>query len=923
MTDNTTRRFSFGPFILIPEQQQLLDGCTPVRIGTRALDILAALVERPGELVSKSELFARVWPDTFVDDTNLKVNVAGLRRALGDGVGGARYIATVTGKGYRFVAPVRALAPARLGNLPAAATRLVGRGAAIEAILGHVAAARLVTLVGAGGIGKTSVALVVAERLAAGAEHGVWFVDLAPVGDPALVPGAIAGVLGLPVHAADIGPALAAFLRDRSLTLVLDNCEHLIEAAAGCAAWLLAEAPGLRVLATSREPLRVAGEQVYRLPPLDCPPAEAELSAAAALAFPAVALFAERAAASVPGFALDGAEAAVVAEICRRLDGLALAIELAAARVDAFGLRDILCLLDDRLRLLQGPRTAPARQQTLAATLDWSHGLLAEPECRILRRLAAFAGPFGLESACAVAADGDLDRGAVIAGLGNLVAKSLVAVEGGQGLAQYRLLDTTRGYAQGKLGASGEGDAVWRRHARHMRDLAERAEAAWQVRPTADWLAHYGRKVDDIRAALGWAFAAAGDVAVGVALTVAAIPFWEHLSLVEECRAGVERALSTAGAGLAPRDEMKLQTALGTTLLHTLGPLPRVRAAWAQGLALAERLGDAEYRLRCLWGLCDYHSWTGDHRTALDIVHRIRALAIEAGDEAAVVNVDRQAGTALRYLGQLAEARGRLEGMIARYVPPVVRADIARFQLDPRLAARGTLANVLWLQGLPDQAAAAARAHLAEARAAGHAMALCNALVHAACPVALFVGDLAAAEGLLAEIEGHVAAHAMAVWSAMGRCLRGEWLLARGEPAGLAVLRGGLDALAAVGFRMRCPAHLGTLGQGLAVHGDAAAGLAAVEQAIALAEAGGEVWCLPELMRIKAAISGPSAAGLYGQALDLARRQGALALELRVAIGLAESGLGAGPLAEAYGRFTEGFATRDLVRARGLLDAIR
>jgi hypothetical protein len=383
---------------------------------------------------------------------------------------------------------------------------------------------------------------------------------------------------------------------------------------------------------------------------------------------------------------------------------------------------------------------------------------------------------------------------------------------------------------------------------------------------------------------------------------------------------------------------MKLRMALGTTLLHTRGPLPEVKRVWTRALQLAEQLGDTAYQLRCLWGLCDYHTWTGDHRSALAIAHRLRTVAVDTRDFAASINVDRQAGTALRYLGDLPDARQYLERMISRYVPPVVRSDIARFQLDPRLAARGTLANVLWLQGYPDQAVRMARHQLRDAQAAGHALALCNALVHAACPIALSVGDMGAAERLQAAIQDHVAAHAMTVWSAMGRCLRGEWLLRRGDASGLGILRGALDELAAVDFRMRYPAHLGALAEGLAANGERDAAHAAIEEAITLSARGGEVWCMPELLRIKGDVlrlargaeAAPAAEEHYLQALEGARRQGALSWELRAAISLAElwrvsreSERAESLLASTYDRFGEGFGTRDLQRARFLLADLR
>jgi predicted ATPase/DNA-binding winged helix-turn-helix (wHTH) protein len=939
------RSYSFGPFVLVPEQQLLLRGDAAVRLGSRAFEILAALVERPGELVSKDELQARVWPGTFVEESNLKVNVAALRRALGDDRNGHRYIATITGRGYRFTAPVnmtdrdsRRSPPARTNNLPAMHGRMVGRAEEVDAILQALQASRFVSVVGAGGIGKTTVALAVGEWLKDKYPHGVWFVDLASASDPALVPASIAAAVGLRTQTAGVEPALATFMRDRECMLILDNCEHLLPGAALTVGTLLEQAHKLRILATSRQALGHRGERVYRLTALRTPSRSAGLSAAEALAFPAVELFVQRARESLSDFELRDEDAPAVAEICQRLDGLALAIELAATRVDAFGAGELLDLLEDRFQLLRGSQTDRLRHQTLAATLDWSYGLLDENERETLRCLSVFAGAFNLDSASAIATDGTRSRADCIDDIASLVAKSLLATERGTAGTNYRLLDTTRRYALEKLSESGALDRLRERHAGHVLELARRAEAEWNSRPTAEWLDAYGRRIDDIRSALAWARSESRSSRTCVALTVAAIPFWEHLSLVEESRTSIDSALDENFASVRDeRDDMKLNMALGTTLLHTRGPLPEVKAAWTRALQLAETLGDADYELRCLWGLCDYNTWTGSHGAALEIAERIRRLANARRDLAASNNVDRQAGTALRYMGELAASRRHLERMIGRYVPPVGRSDIARFQLDPRLAARGTLANILWLQGYPDQALALAAQQLEGARLADHAVALCNALVHTACPINLLCGNLPAADELLSETEAHVADHGMTVWGAMTRCLRGEWLLKQGKASGLTILRGALDELSRLNFRMRYPAHLGAYAAGLSAQGEDDAAQAVIDEAIALSQTSGEVWAMPELLRIKGDLArdgrldgrAHDACECYRQAMTLASAQGALSWELRAATSLAELLQVLGDCEQAtavlrlvYARFGEGFGTADLMRARAVLDAI-
>src|SRR6267142_1603286 len=383
------RAISFGPFRLYSEQRLLLEGDRPVRLGGRAFDILTALVERPGEVLGKEQLIARAWPQTFVEESNLKIQVSALRRALGDGQGGNRYVITVPGRRYNFVAPVRREEPSRasppptvasavMHNLPFAATRMIGRDDAVAALVTRLSHQRLVTIVGAGGIGKTTVALAVAERMIASYEHGVWLVDLAPLGDPRLVPSAVATVLGLEIRADDLLSGLVTRLRDKRMLLLLDSCEPVIDAAASLAAALLGRAPSVNILATSREPLGVAGEYDYRLAPLGSPQASSRLTAAEAAAFPAVQLFVERVTAIVEDFALTDANTPAVVQICRRLDGLPLAIEFAAPRVEVMGIDGLAARLDDSLQLLGARRRSSIpRHRTMHHVVDWSYGLLS------------------------------------------------------------------------------------------------------------------------------------------------------------------------------------------------------------------------------------------------------------------------------------------------------------------------------------------------------------------------------------------------------------------------------------------------------------------------------------------------------------------------------------------------------------------
>jgi predicted ATPase/DNA-binding winged helix-turn-helix (wHTH) protein len=481
------KKLSFGPFRLLPARRLLLKSGRPVRIGSRPLDLLIALVERPGELVSKSELIAKVWPNTFVEEGNLKVNMTFLRRVLGDGHAGNRYISAVPGRGYCFVAPVTRSADSHsataqysavgtLTNLPEPLMRLIGVDDAISRVSALLTHHRLVTVVGPGGIGKSGVAVATAGWLTDSYEHGVWFVDLAAINDAGLLAAAVSLAIRSDISGEDPSDSLLSFLSDKRMLLVLDNCEHLVEATAAWALQLMRVAPHAQILATSREPLGVEGEHVHRLHPLEIPPASSALSAAETLKFSAIQLFVERAANSLGEFRLRDVDVPVVIDICRKLDGIPLAIELAAASIDVLGLRGVLSCLDHPLRLpASRRRTAATRHRTLRAALDWSYRLLTEEEQTVLRRLSVFAGSLTMEAASTVAADPAYTEDEIVDRVIALVAKSLVVADGTESDARLRLLATTRAYALERLAESGELDAMTQRQARIAELITEQA----------------------------------------------------------------------------------------------------------------------------------------------------------------------------------------------------------------------------------------------------------------------------------------------------------------------------------------------------------------------------------------------------------------------------------------------------------------
>ncbi|MEJ0003654.1 MAG: winged helix-turn-helix domain-containing protein [Pararobbsia sp.] len=941
---------AFGRFRILPRRRELLADDAPVKLGGRAFDLLMALIETPGAVVSKDDLMARVWPSRVVTETSLQMQVLALRQALGSE---RDLIRTVAGRGYQFAGTIHTASPdfdklaaaglpvaaddavAAPTNLPEPVSELIGRDVEVNEVSNQVRACRLVTLTGAGGIGKTRLGLTVARRLLPQFPDGVWLVEFSPLSDPSLVPTAVATAIGLELGGELSARRVAQALATRRLLLVLDTCEHVIDAAATMAEAILRAGSAARIVATSREALRVEGEHLYRVPTLAIPAEDAK----DLLAYGAVRLFVERAHAAEPSAVLDGSRAPIIAAICRRLDGIPLAIEMAAARVATLGVEALANRLDDRFQLLTGGRrTALLRHQTLRATLDWSHDLLAEPERRVLRRLAVFAGAVDLETVGAVVASAEIAAPEVIDGISSLVAKSLVVAEVDASLPRYRLLDTTRAYALEKLVESGEWERLSRRHAEYYRDLFERIEAELEMRPSVDWLDDYGRQIDNLRAALGWAFSPDGDVEIGAALTAAAVPLCIHSSLLNECRIRVERALAMLGTRVNSdaRREMKLHAALGTTLIFVSdSTVLALGSAWTTALDIAERLDDTEYQLRSLLGLWFFNRAAGRLRASLTAAQKFHALAAGRPNLNDQLIGERLIGIAQHFLGDQPSARCHLEHMLAHYVPPVQKSHVMRFRNTQQLTAGTFLSRSLWLQGLPDQAMRVAERSMNDARASSHVNSLCYVVAHAACPVALWTEQLDKADLYVATLLNLATRYSLTHYLAFGHSHQGLILIKRGDiTAGLQRLRSGLDELCEVNAGSRFFLFQGELAQALGRVGQVDEGLAALEEALARADETEERWSVAELLRIKGELlllrGAPDARATaedhFRQALEWACRQGARSWKLRAAMSLARLLRDRGRPADAtgllqpvYDCFTEGFDSADLKQAQVLL----
>ena len=602
-------RLKFGEFELAPVARSLWRCGEQVRLGSRALEILIALASRPGQILSKDDLTKLVWRGSFVDETALRVGISAVRKALGNS--GERYIATIPGRGYCFVLDVEKtaakLTPEPLHiermkpqRLPAQIARVIGREEIILTLATEVARHRLLSLVGPGGIGKTTVAVAVAERLRSTFD-AVAFVDLSPINNATQMRAAAAAALGLSLHLQkDLVDVIAEAVEDRRVLILLDNCEHLVEGAAAFVEALLARAQGLTILATSRERLRAASEWVHQLSPLEAPPESCTLSAEEVRRYPAVEMFEERAAFALGGYQIDDTDAPYVAEICRRLDGIALAIELAAGRLAGLGVPGLVNSLEDGFSILtHGRRTAVPRHQTLRATLDWSYQLLSPEDQAALNCLSVFNGSFTLDDVAFVMApltslSEANDR------LTSLLDKSLVVAKAEERTFRYRLLETTRVYGQDKLEESGDANPQRRRHAQRFLEVcrASTPENQGQTR-----LRH---AMADVRAALDWTLVRGGDMSLGVDLAAAATPLFLRLSLLKEHRKYLDLALAhiSASADTVPmceaalQSEMALRTAVAQAAYYTEGQELAPEKQLLRAREIARTIGDSAHEFK-------------------------------------------------------------------------------------------------------------------------------------------------------------------------------------------------------------------------------------------------------------------------------------------------------------------------------------
>src|SRR5216683_4081311 len=911
------RKLRFGPFELSIGERVLRRNGQVLPLGGRALDILIYLADRPGEVIAKQELIDHVWSDVIVEEGSLRVHVAAIRKALADGQFGNRYIANVKARGYSFVGTVVPFAGStesrkdkfpRQGRLPVRPLMMIGRETVIREVSDKLRDERFVTLLGPGGIGKTTIALAVGRAAAEEFGGKVYFVDLESLTDSRDVAGAVATSLGVALKSKDPGLELVDLVRSRKLLLILDSCEHVIEAVASLAEQLYRQTEEIHVLTTSRELLKVEGEHCYRVLPLDYPPDGSVQTANAVLRYPAVQLFVRRVAARAGSVVLTDAEAPFVAEMCRKLDGMPLAIELAAGQVAVLGLKNTAARLVSQVELLRlSHRTAVPRHRSLKAALDWSYNLLSDGERIVFRRIAPFVGHFTLEGARYVAGEQGSVDAEIFDAIAGLVEKSLIVTRLDDGQQWYRLLDTTRAYALGKLEEHDELDVISGRHAKYVAEFLESQREVMLALPRARRTAAYFDQLSNIRAALEWSYGPHGDDEIATRLAAASAQVFLELSLLIECQAWAERAMARLGNPYQnSRRAMEISASLPLALLHTEGNDQRVRTAFASALELAIDQGDLAYELRILSGLFMYSHWTMDIRGATDIAVRSKKLALKTGDPDDMALAESMLAASNHLLGNHLAAQQHCEsGLRYSGSGPRFRAGQHLFHYTSFLLVG--MARSLLYRGLLDRSLEYAKLAIEVGEKSGHPATFCRSLALIV-PVFLTIEDTGRSDQYIAELSDLSAAHSLKPYGAIATGLRGQWLLRQNNLLdAISLLKRALEELHAQRQEMLNMDFACDLAAALLKVGEHEQALKLVLNAIDVQQRVGKFLHMPALFRMKGLILASRSAEEEAEAenalllsIDWAKRQSAVLFELKAATDLAELLLRKRRTPEAY-----------------------
>jgi predicted ATPase/DNA-binding winged helix-turn-helix (wHTH) protein len=935
----------FGPFCLSPSDRVLSRSGVPIAIGGKALDILIALTDRAGEIVSARELIERVWPDVVVEEANLRMHIAALRRVLGERTDGTRYIINVSGRGYSIVAPIRRwvtrdatvvtakVVTERSSKLPAALLSMVGRNEVVADLCAQLLSNRLVSIVGPGGIGKTTVAVAAVHALRQSfTGDGVYFIDLSLIDYKASIASVVAAAVGCSVPGPDAEPFVLAFLADKRVLILLDSCEHVIDAVASFVARLMRRAPSSYIFTTSREALRVEDEKVHLLLPLDGPLSDTP-SAAETLATPAGQLFMETAASSGYRYELNDSDAPIVSSICRRLDGLALAIELAASWVGTYGVAGTADLLDrDAALQLQGSRSASRRHQTLQAMLDWSVNLLSVDERQALCALSMFVGEFTWVAARAVASDSDDARERLASAIISLVDKSLISITSASGPVHYRLLDTTRAYAAAILKESGREDAVAARYASYFAGFLREAMnegTGLDGRDLPTLAPHLG----NLRKALEWCFSDIGDRSVGIELAAQTSTLFLALSQFGECQHWCRQGIShLQDRERGTRRELQLSYGLARSLVYAPSNISQIRAVFEQAVSLSERLRDERSQLSLLADLNVILTRRGDFNGALEAAKESARVAERAGGPAERTLAEWMLGASYHAYGDQAGALRHCKAGFRL----ASRASHTELDLLSEARARFALARSYWLQGFPDRAVNAAHQTINEMAKYSYHVSYCFALLYTI-PVFLWCGDLESAAGPIDSALAHATKYSLSSFQVIARAQKAEQIISNGDVSvGLDLLQSAYREMLVDPYHIVASSTSCVLAKALSRSGRSEEAHSVLDMAFMRADRVNEQCWRPDLLRTRGEmfLTMPepdlkAAEFFLLSAMKCARRQSALSWELKAAIPLArmwrenDSPDAAQILLDGvYRRFTEGFGTRDLVAARRLLEGM-
>ncbi|MDL2407764.1 hypothetical protein PY650_19290 [Rhizobium calliandrae] len=917
------RFLPIGSMKFLPESRLVIQGDVQRRISEDAAALLLAFVERPNQTMTEADLREIAWPSEPSTKIDFDAHIRMLEHLLSAGPHEC-YLRRIGAGGYQLSVQASIPVPReaqpnshsdeeiRHGRLPAPLGRLFGRQTEIDEVAQLVENYRLTNIVGPGGIGKTALALEVASRLGSKLEQRIVFVDLASVSHGFLVPFAVAAAFEMSVKADDPVRSLVSFLRDRSSVVVLDNCEHVISTAAPLVEILLKEAPNLRILATSRETLCAEGEQIFRLAPLDIPNDE-NLSLDDAKLYPSIQLFVERAMSSDHRLSLDDSDVPFVVNICRKLDGIPLAIEIAATRMGVLGVVELSEQLDSCLDV-PGRRTSVDRHQTIRKMLDWSHDNLTPAERIVFRRLSMFAGPFQLEAAATVGGDEYLSSSSISTAFAGLVRKSLLHPTVRAGVTTYRLLESSRVYALEKLEASGETPRMRRLHVEWAIETMRRAETDWTCTKRVIWVERYSPMLGDIRQALEWAFSPEGDIRAGVRLSALVMPLGLHMGLVDECRERTRVAIAYSQTLPHPDLDAQVKLHMFESFLNTnqVGPNQDTVTGAATAVRIADAIGHPVYRIAprmllagCLMGM-------GNYREALQNAEAAGKLSTDSGDGLAILAAQRVLAQTTHFNGLLERSATLTKTVLAS---PVVNIPLAAgvIHVDKRVSMRIILSRTLWLQGMSEQAVAVMKEAVAIAPEDGPP-ALCQALSQSACVILLWCGYHDRVGEYIDRLFAATSRYTLTHWNSWATMYRRVLARIEAPDAGelapiptdgilqlhtLATITGQLDGIDTEGRSF-------------------------------FDETG---WAGPEILRRSAIrkLLVKSSEGMQDlrRSIDAAKQQGALAWQLRAATSLARHLKNGGELRQAidelsavYERFEEGFESTDLKAAATLLSEL-